>query len=89
MEAKGDDIEGYRPQMPEVRRKRKATEGYPDVMIPSQMNPGSEIKGFDPLLASANGSNDPSKEMQESLKHGKQGLGTYDYGPKEQSGEFQ
>jgi len=85
----GDDIEAHRPQMPETKRKRTATEGYPDTMIPPQMNPGSEMRGFDPLLASANGSNDPKKEMQASLEHGKQGLGTYDYGPKEQSGEFQ
>ena len=84
----GDDMSNYKPQRPEVRRKRTAHGGYPGVVIPSQMNPATEMTGFDPLLQTLNGSLDTHKEMSASLAKGKQGLGEYDYGPAGQSGEI-
>jgi hypothetical protein len=88
----GDDCENYNPQYPEVRNKRSAVplDQAVELEVPSQMNPASEITGFDPLLESANGSVDAKDEMVKTLSRDKQGLGTgYDYGPKEQSGENQ
>jgi hypothetical protein len=92
MATEGNDTKNYEPQYPEIRNKRSAVplDQAVSLKIPSQMNPADEITGFDPLLASKNGSTDAKKEMIETLGRDKQGLGSgYDYGPESQSGENQ
>lgn len=88
MAYEGDDMGNYEPEKKEIRNKRTASAGFPPVKIPAQMNPSDEITGFDPLLQSQNGSNDSHKEMEQSLMKGKQGLGEYDYGPRDESAEI-
>ena len=94
MAYEGDEMASYQADMPENRRKRTAQGLHQATHIgktPSQMNPSDTMKGFDPLIQSLNGSNDPMKEMVDSLKQGKQNLfdkDPYDYGPERQSGEF-
>jgi hypothetical protein len=92
MAYEGDNTSNYEADYPEIRRRRSAVamDQAVSLQIPSQMNPATEITGYDPLLQSANGSRDVKREIQASLEKDKQGLGSgYDYGPKIQSGEFQ